>query len=111
MGFLFLNPLLGAMLGAGVGAATGSLGDLGIGKGFVRELAERLKPGSSALFVPTDEEQIEEVKALLRPLGGVLLATRLTAEDEQALERALLACNESGKQCGQAEYEQYKKRV
>lgn len=52
IGFLFLNPLLGIVAGAGLGAATGEVGDFGISHRFMNELATHLKPGSSALFIP-----------------------------------------------------------
>ena len=86
---LFLNPLLGAAAGAGIGAATGELGDFGIGKPFIRELASHLKPGSSALFIPVEEAFSEEVVRAVAASGGVVLHTALTHQDESELEAAL----------------------
>ena len=37
IGFLFLNPLLGIVAGAGLGAATGEVGDFGISHRFMNE--------------------------------------------------------------------------
>lgn len=51
IGLLFLNPLLGAAVGAGAGALSASLTDIGINDDFMKELGETLTPGSSALFV------------------------------------------------------------
>lgn len=42
VGLLFLNPLLGAAVGVGLGAASGSLSDLGINDNFMREVGETL---------------------------------------------------------------------
>lgn len=89
VGVLFLNPLLGAAAGAGIGAATGELGDFGIGKPFIRELASHLKPGSSALFIPVEEAFSEEVVRAVAASGGVVLHTALTHQDESELEAAL----------------------
>lgn len=89
IGVLFLNPLIGAAAGAGIGAAAGELGDFGIGKPFVRELASHLKPGSSALFMPVDEAFVDIVTDALAPSGGVVMHTALTHKDESEMEAAL----------------------
>jgi uncharacterized membrane protein len=51
IGMIFLNPLLGAAVGAGAGAISGKLSDIGISDKFMKELAETFTPRSSALFV------------------------------------------------------------
>jgi uncharacterized membrane protein len=51
IGVLFLNPLLGAAVGAGAGAISASLTDIGINDSFMKDLGDGLKPGTSALFV------------------------------------------------------------
>ena len=51
IGFLFLNPLLGAAIGAGAGALSGLFSDIGINDRFIKELAENFKPGCSAVFI------------------------------------------------------------
>src|SRR5262249_12645680 len=51
IGLIFLNPLLGLAVGAGAGAISGALTDVGINDRFMTELAATLSPGSSALFV------------------------------------------------------------
>ena len=69
IGFLFLNPLLGIVAGAGLGAATGEVGDFGISRRFMNELATHLKPGSSALFIPLKQEAVDENFARARQFG------------------------------------------
>src|SRR5215468_4502897 len=51
IGLIFLNPLLGLAVGAGAGAVSGALSDIGINDQFMKDLAATLKPDSSALFV------------------------------------------------------------
>ena len=55
LSFCFLNPLAGMAIGAGVSAATGALSghlsDYGIDDNFIKELGNRIKPNSSALFL------------------------------------------------------------
>ena len=51
IGMIFLNPLMGAAIGAGAGALSGKLRDLGISDNFMEKLGETFQPGTSALFV------------------------------------------------------------
>ena len=51
IGLIFMNPLLGLVVGAGAGAVAGALSDVGINDDFMKQLAEKLTPGTSALFV------------------------------------------------------------
>src|SRR5436190_24205530 len=47
IGFLFLNPLLGAAVGAGSGALSGRFADLGINDQFMRDVGATLTAGTS----------------------------------------------------------------
>jgi len=89
VGLLFLNPLLGAAVGAGAGAISGALSDVGINDDFMKDLANTLKPGSSALFVlvrkVTPDRALEELKGA----GGKILKTSLSHDDEAKLQAAL----------------------
>src|SRR5215468_5028639 len=91
IGLIFLNPLLGMAVGATAGAVSGALRDVGIDDRFMKELAEGLPAGSSALFVlvrkATPDRVLEEVKGS----GGRILRTSLTHEDEAKLQAALSA--------------------
>ena len=51
IGLLFLNPLLGAALGAGAGALRGRFTDIGISDQFMKGAAAALAPGHAALCV------------------------------------------------------------
>ena len=65
IGLIFLNPLLGFAVGAGAGAVSGALTDVGINDDFMKELASSLKPETSALFVlvrsATPDKVLEEL--------------------------------------------------
>ena len=84
-GLIFLN--------AATGAASGALTDVGINDHFMKELAATLIPGSSALFVlvrkatPYRETVLEKLKGI----GGKILMTSLSHEDEAKLQAALSA--------------------
>lgn len=91
VGLMFLNPLLGAVVGAGAGALTASYADVGIDDDFMRDLGQTLKPGTAAVFVLVRKIAAEK---LVERLGafrakGLVMQTSLTKADEASL-RALL---------------------
>ena len=94
IGLIFLNPLLGMAMGAAAGAVSGALRDVGIDDRFMKDLADGLPAKSSALFVlvrkSTPDRVLEEVKGM----GGKILQTSLTHEDETKLQTALNAAKQ-----------------
>ena len=91
IGLIFLNPLLGMAVGAGAGAVSGALSDVGINDDFMKELAATMKPGSSALFVLVRKATPDKVLEELKGTGGTVLRTSLSHEDEAKLQAALSA--------------------
>ncbi|PTW43790.1 DUF1269 domain-containing protein [Rhodovulum sp. BSW8] len=91
IGLLFLNPLLGLAVGAGAGAIGGALSDIGIDDDFMKELGEKLTPGSSALFVLVRKATGDRVIERLREVDaeGRILRTSLSKEDEATLREVL----------------------
>jgi uncharacterized membrane protein len=89
IGLIFLNPLLGLAVGAGAGAVSGALTDVGVNDQFMKELAAGLKPGGSALFVLVRKSTPDKVLEELTGTGGKILRTSLTHEDEAKLQTAL----------------------
>ncbi len=89
IGLIFLNPLLGAAIGAGGGALTGAIADYGIDDDFMKGLAAELRPGSSALFVLARRYTPDKVIHELSRFGGTVLRTSLTEEAESQLQQAL----------------------
>lgn len=95
IGLLFLSPILGAAIGAGAGAIGGTLSDIGIDDNFMKELAGTLQPGSSALFVLVRKMTPDKVLPQLQGMGGKVLQTSLSNEDEKKLQAALDAAKAS----------------
>ena len=81
------------LLNATAGAASGALTEVGINDHFMKALTATLIPSSSALFVltrspsPDRDRMLEELKGL----GGKILMTSLSHEDETRLQAALSA--------------------
>ena len=89
IGMIFLNPLIGAAVGAGAGALSGKLADIGINDKFMKELGETFQPGTSALFVLVKKATPDKVLEKLKGFGGKVLKTSLSKIDEESLQKAL----------------------
>lgn len=89
IGLLFLHPLLGLAVGAGAGATAGALSDVGINDNFMKELAGKLTPGTSALFVLCSKMTSDRVLERLKGSGGHVMQTSLSHEDEDRLREAI----------------------
>jgi uncharacterized membrane protein len=94
IGLIFLNPLLGLAVGAGAGAASGALSDVGINDKFMKDLAATMSHGSSALFVLVRKSTPDKVLEELKGAGGTVLQTSLSHADEAKLQSALSAAKE-----------------
>jgi uncharacterized membrane protein len=91
IGLLFLNPLLGAAIGAGAGALRGRLTDIGIDDKFMKDAAAALTPGQAALCVMVRKVTADKVLPAMAAFGGKVLRTNLTTEQETKLQDALKA--------------------
>lgn len=89
VGFIFLMPLVGTAIGAASGALGGKLTDVGINDQFMKDAAEALAPGNAGLFLLIRKMTTDKVLADLRGVGGTLMRTSLTDDQEQALRAAL----------------------
>lgn len=90
VGMLFLNPLLGAAVGAGAGALAGRFTDIGINDDFMREVGHAIVPGGSAVFILLRKMTADKVLARLEGFHkrGRVLQTSLSETDEQRLRDA-----------------------
>ena len=73
------------------GAATAVATRTGISETFIREVQEMMKPGTSALFLLTDELDMEVVLHKIRELGGTVLKTDVDLERARLIQSALAA--------------------
>ena len=89
IGLLFLNPLLGAAVGASTGAISGALADVGINDNFMKDLAAKLEPNTSALFILVRNATMDKVLPEIDKFGGTVMQSSLTQEDEAKLQAAL----------------------
>ena len=87
IGMLFLNPLAGFAIGAGSGALSGKLADLGINDQFMKDLGTTLTEGTSALFVLVRKSTPDKVLEALKPFAGKgrVLQTSLTKDKDEEL--------------------------
>lgn len=91
IGLLFFSPIIGAAIGAGWGAIAGKLSDYGIDDNFMRALAEKFQPNTSALFVLARGGVPERVLPEIAKYGGTVIQTSLPPETEEQLRTALSA--------------------
>jgi uncharacterized membrane protein len=88
-GLLFFVPFLGAAIGAGMGALTGSLADVGISDDFIRQVREKVVPGTSALFALTSGATApDRVIDELKQYDFEIISTNLPEEQERQLREA-----------------------
>lgn len=93
IGMIFFNPLLGLAVGAGAGAISGKLSDIGIDDTMMKDMAESFKPGNSALFVLLRKMTADKVLDDLKEFAGKgkILRTSLTKDREDQLRKVLEA--------------------
>lgn len=87
-GLIFFVPLLGVAIGAGMGALMGSMTDVGIDDRFVKQVRDRITPGTSALFLMSEGAVIDKVKAAFEGTEPELIETNLSDEQESKLRTA-----------------------
>jgi uncharacterized membrane protein len=88
-GLIFFVPFLGAAIGASMGALTGSMADVGIDDDFIRQVREKVTPGTSALFALTSGATApDRVIDELRQYDFEIISTNLPEEQEQKLREA-----------------------
>ena len=99
IGMIFLNPLLGLAVGAGAGALSGSLTDIGINDKFMKELGASLPNGGSAVFTLIRRSTPDKVIARLEAFRGKgkILQTSLSKETEDGLRDFLEHMNDEPK--------------
>jgi uncharacterized membrane protein len=88
-GLIFFVPFLGAAMGAAGGALGGSLNDVGIDDDFIKQVREKVTPGTSALFALTSGATApDRVIDELRQYDFEIISTNLPEEQEKQLREA-----------------------
>lgn len=94
-GLIFFVPLLGLVIGAAAGAAAGSMSDVGIDDDFIKDVREKVTPGSSALFAMTANAVTDKVADAFRGSHAELLHTNLSGDQEAQLREVFGDVDES----------------
>lgn len=91
IGLIFLNPLLGAAIGAGAGALSGRLNDIGLNDKMLKDIGQSFTPGTSGLFVLVRRATVDKVLQGLKEFTGKgkVFQTSLSKDDEVALREAI----------------------
>jgi uncharacterized membrane protein len=85
LGSLFLMPLLGAAAGAAIGVAAKMSGGIGISKEQLETIRDQITEGTSALFLVTEEGDLDRVGERFHGMHMKLVDTNLTKEERDLL--------------------------
>ena len=88
IGLLFFAPWLGLAIGAASGALGGALADVGVDDKFIKEVADTIEPGHSALFLMVKSWTEDKVMDEIKDFDAEVLQTSLSKEDEAKLKAA-----------------------
>ncbi len=88
IGLLFWMPWLGLAIGAASGALGGALSDTGVDDKFIKEVANSIEPGGSALFLMVERWTEDKVMDELTKFDAQVLQTSLSKDDEAKLRAA-----------------------
>lgn len=86
-GALFLVPVVGGVVGAAIGAISKATDGTGITKGDLERIRKEVVEGTSALFLVTEDGQLDRLGERFHGVNKTLISTNLTeAERETLLE-------------------------
>ncbi len=88
IGFIFLMPLVGVVVGEASGAIVGHFTTYGINKEYMKQVEAAIQPGQSALFIKADDVKIDRVVPMLQEFHPKVLRTSLTVDQEASLKEA-----------------------
>ena len=85
LGAMFMVPVLGAAAGAAIGAVAKATGGVGIRKEDMEKIRSEVTEGTSALFLVTDEGDLDRVGERFHGSHMKLVDTNLTEEERKIL--------------------------
>ena len=91
IGMLFLMPVAGLAIGAGTGALTGKLADVGINDDTIKQIGGQLEQGKAAVFLLAKSATVDKVFDAIKPYNPTVIQTNLTKDREEELVKALQA--------------------
>jgi len=89
IGLLFFVPGVGLLLGGAMGALFGKLSKTGVNDQFRSQVQDMLTPGSAAVVIMASKITEDKFSEAMGPLGGSILKTSLSEEDEKELAAEL----------------------
>jgi uncharacterized membrane protein len=89
VGALVTIPVLGIAAGAGLGALAKATEKLGITEEQLATIGRELTPGSSALFLVTQETDLDRLGERLQGVHMTLVETNLTIDERSMLTEAI----------------------
>jgi uncharacterized membrane protein len=87
-GLIFFVPLLGLAIGAAAGALAGSLTDVGISDSFIKNVRDKVTPGTSALFLLSSDAVFDRIRGQFADTEAELISTNMSEEQESRLRAA-----------------------
>lgn len=84
-GALFAVPIVGGVVGAGIGALSKATQDTGIRKEDLERIRTEVVEGTSALFVVTEEGNLDRLGERFRGFDTTLVSTNLTDAERATL--------------------------
>jgi len=89
VGTLFFLPLIGAAAGAAIGVLSKRVEAIGISKSQLDSIGKEVTPGTSALFVVTQDSDRDRVAERFHGLGATLITSNLVNGEEDDVRRAI----------------------
>lgn len=89
-GLLFFVPFFGLAVGAAMGALAGHFSDYGIDDNFIKQVREKVTPGTSALFLLTHDTVVDKVAEAVKGQKFEIVQTNLSQEQENQLREAFV---------------------
>jgi uncharacterized membrane protein len=85
IGMLFFIPLVGALAGAAIGATVKAMDGTGLRKEDVERIRNEVTPGTSALFLVTENANFDRLGERFHGMNWQLVSTNLTDVERKVL--------------------------
>jgi uncharacterized membrane protein len=85
IGMLFFIPLFGAVAGAAIGATVKAMEGTGLKKEDVERIRDEVTPGTSALFLVTENADFDRLGERFHGMNWKLVSTNLTDVERKVL--------------------------